>query len=111
MIIERIAILVAPERLEDLRRAFSSRLGPTSVEPGCISCDLYLDAQNPNRFCLESRWKTNQELVRHIRSEEYKHLLILLETAKEAPVIEFHDVVKTKGLEFVERLRQDIGVP
>lgn len=111
MIIETITMLVVPEWREDLRRAFSSRLGPISVEPGCIRCKLYQDAGDPNRFCLETRWKTNEELVRHLRSEEYRNLLILLESSKEPPVIEFHDVAETRGLEFVEIVRQDISAP
>lgn len=104
-------MLVAPELREDLRRAFSARLGPISVEPGCISCKLYLDAGDLNQFCLETRWRTEEELVRHLRSEEYRNLLILLESSKERPVIEFHDVVETRGLEFVEIVRQDISAP
>jgi quinol monooxygenase YgiN len=107
MILERIVVLVAPERREDLRRAFSSLLGPTRVEPGCISCHLYQEAGNLNRFCLETRWKTDQELIRHLRSEQYRNLLILLEVSSEPPLIEFHDVVETKGLELVLAVRQE----
>src|SRR5580700_1265574 len=107
MVIERIAILVAPEKREDLRRAFSSLLGPTGVEPGCISCDLFQEAGNLNRFCLETRWKSDQELIRHLRSEQYRNLLILLEVSSEPPLIEFHDVVETKGLELVRAVRQE----
>ena len=107
MIIERVAILVAPEKREDLRRAFSSLLGPTGVEPGCIGCHLYQEAGTVNRFCLETRWETDQELIKHLRSEQYKNFLILLELSAEPPLIEFHDVVETKGLELVRSVRQD----
>ncbi|MGC1297852.1 MAG: antibiotic biosynthesis monooxygenase family protein [Alloacidobacterium sp.] len=107
MIIEKIGMLAPPERREDLRRAFSSILGPTCVEPGCISCALYQEAGNPNRFCLETRWKTDQELIRHLRSEQYRSLLILLELGSEPPQIEFHEVVETKGLELIHEVRQE----
>jgi quinol monooxygenase YgiN len=107
MIMERIAVLVAPERREDLRRAFSSLVEPTCVEPGCISCDFYQEAGNLNRFCLETRWSTDEELVRHLRSEQYRNLLKLLELSSEPPLVEFHDVVATKGLDLVRAVRQD----
>ena len=107
MIIEKIAVVVDPQRREDLRRAFSSLLGPTCVEPGCISCDLYQEVGNPNRFCLETRWKSDQELIRHLRSEQYRSLLILLELGSEPPQIEFHNVVETKGLEWIHAVRQE----
>jgi quinol monooxygenase YgiN len=107
MIIEKIGVLVAPERREDLRRAFSALLGPTCVEPGCISCDLFQEAGNPNRFCLETRWKTDQELIRHLRSEQYRSLLILLELSSEPPQVEFHHVLETKGLELIHAARPE----
>jgi quinol monooxygenase YgiN len=107
VIIERIAVLVAPERREDLRRAFSALLGPTCVEPGCISCDLYQEARDLNRFCLETRWMTDQELIRHLRSEQYRNLLILLELSSEPPLIEFHEVAETRGLELIRAVRQE----
>ena len=111
MIIERIAVLVAPEKREDLRRAFSSLVGPTGVEPGCIGCDLYLEAANLNRFCLETRWESDQALVTHLASEQYRNLLVLLELSKEPPLIEFHEVVETKGLELVHSVRRGIAHP
>ena len=107
MIIEKITALVAAERREDLRRAFSALLGPTCVEPGCISCDLCQETGNPNRFCLETRWKTEQDLIRHLRAQQYRSLLILLELSLEPPQIEFHDVVKTRGLELIHAVRQE----
>jgi quinol monooxygenase YgiN len=107
LIIERIAFLVAPERREDLRRAFSSLLGPTCVEPGCISCHLYQEVGNLDRFCLETRWKTDQELIRHLRSEHYRNVLILLEASSEPPLIEFHAVLETQGLELIRAVRQE----
>src|SRR5581483_1062386 len=105
MIIERIAVLVAPEKREDLRRAFSSLLEPTCVEPGCICCDLYQESGNQNRFCLETRWKSEPELVRHLRSEKYRDLLMLLELGSEPPLVEFHAVAETKGLDLVRAVR------
>lgn len=107
MILERIVVVVSPKKREDLRRAFSSLLGPTCVEPGCISCDLYQQTGNPNRFCLETRWESDQHLIRYLRSERYKNLLILLELSSEPPLVEFHDVVETKGMEFIRAVREE----
>jgi len=107
MIIERIAVLVAPEKREDVRRAFTLLVEPTCVEPGCISCDLYQETGNLNRFCLETRWSTDQELARHLRSEQYRNLLKLLELSSQPPLVEFHNVTETKGLELVRSLRTE----
>lgn len=107
MIIERVGIVSTPSKCEELRRGLSALLGPMSVEPGCIGCDLYTDAANPNKFCLEIRWRSEGYLFKHLRSERYRHLLILIELGKEPPAVEFHDVTKTQGLELVAAIRQE----
>jgi quinol monooxygenase YgiN len=108
MIIERVGIAVSPEKREDLRRALASLVEPISVEPGCLNCELYQLADNINRFSFEARWKTDRELVRHLRSELYRNLLMIIELGKEPPVIEFHEVAATKGLEFIQAVRREI---
>jgi quinol monooxygenase YgiN len=106
MIIEWVGIVSSPDQREELRRALSALVGPTSVEPGCIGCSLYTEAGSPNRFCFETRWRSEAELVKHLRSEQYRNLLILIELADEPPVVEFHDVSKSYGLELVAAIRQ-----
>lgn len=108
MIIEWVDIVSSQDQREELRQALSAMVGPTSVEPGCIGCRLYTEAGRANRFCFETRWRSEAELVRHIRSEQYRNLLILIELAKEPPVIEFHDVSKTHGLEWISAIRHDV---
>lgn len=108
MIIEWVGIVTSADQREELRQALSALIGPISVEPGCIGCTLYTEAGRPNKFCFETRWKSEADLVKHIRSEQYRDLLILIELAKKAPIVEFHDVSKTHGLELVSAIRKDV---
>jgi quinol monooxygenase YgiN len=107
VIIERVGIVSSAGQSGELQRALFALVGPTSVEPGCIGCSLYTEAGNPHKFCLETRWRSEVDLVKHLRSEQYRNLLILIELGKEPPIVEFHDVSKTQGLELVAAVRRD----
>jgi quinol monooxygenase YgiN len=106
--IERLSIVLAPERAEPLRRALSTLVGPTSSERGCLSCELYVAWPTPNTVLLECRWDTLENLVQHLRSKTYKDILQLMELGAEAPVVEFLTISERKGLEFVAEVR---GLP
>ena len=107
MIIEQVGIVSSPVGSEELRRALAALVGPTKVEPGCICCSLYTVAGRPNKFFFETRWRSEAELVKHLRSEQYRKLLILIELSNQPPVVEFHEVSKTQGLELVAAVRQE----
>ena len=106
MIIESVGVSVSLSKREELGRGLSSLLGPTRVEAGCVDCRLYQDVTDPNKFRLETLWRTEDDLERHVRSEGYKKLLFLMELGAEPPSIEFHEVSQTRGLEFIEEVRQ-----
>jgi quinol monooxygenase YgiN len=106
MIIESIGIVAHRENRKELQAALSYLLGPTRVEAGCVHCRLYQDVNDLNTLYFESVWKTEADLLRHLRSEIYKQLLVLLELGAEPPSVQFHTVSETHGLEFVHATRQ-----
>ena len=106
MMIERVGIGVAPDKREEMRRGLASLVGPTSVEAGCIGCELFQEAGNPDKFSFEARWNSKHDLMKHLRSEPYKNLLILMELGSDPPMIEFHSVVETRGLDLIESVRR-----
>jgi quinol monooxygenase YgiN len=106
MIIELLGFVASPDKRKDLSKALYSSLGPTRVEPGCVECRLYQDCSDTNTHYLESRWETSDDLIRHIRSDAFKRLLLLMELGAEAPSIEFFTVSDVKGLDFIEAARQ-----
>jgi quinol monooxygenase YgiN len=107
MIIEWVGIVVSPERRVDLGRALRSLVGPTQVEPGCLSCLTYQDAEDADVLYLESRWATITDLIRHVQSDRYKRLLGLMELGIEPPTIEFLTVNEVRGLDLIKAARGD----
>ncbi len=105
MIIESVRIVVAPAKREQLRRALAAWTGPTAVESGCMSCRMLQEGSDLDAFCYEAKWRSRDDLLRHLRSEHYKRLLLLMDIGTGPPVVEFHTVAETRGLDLIEYAR------
>ena len=111
LIIESVRIAAMPAQCEQLRRGLVAWAGPTAVESGCLSCRILQESSAPQAFCYQAQWKTQDDLLRHIRTEHYKRLLALMELGTTPPVVEFHTVTETEGLDLIERARSSDFVP
>jgi quinol monooxygenase YgiN len=105
LIIEIVRIAVTQPKREQIRRALTAWAGPAAVEPGCISCRTLEEGPDPQAFHYEGRWRTQDDLLRHLRTEHYKRLLVLMDMGSEPPLVEFHTVTETKGLDLIEHTR------
>jgi quinol monooxygenase YgiN len=106
-----VSLKVVPpvERREEAMRIVRSLLGPTSAAPGCVNCGFYTDAQNENSLCYVEDWQTEEELQRHIRSDDYRKFLALIDLSSEPPELRFHKVTETFGIEYVTQVRSPVG--
>jgi quinol monooxygenase YgiN len=80
--------------------------GPMSNQPGCMSCQVYQDVDDPNRMTLVEEWESREALERHISSSDYRKTLSLMELSSQAPEIHFHTVSETEGMAFIIRIRE-----
>jgi quinol monooxygenase YgiN len=106
LIIESVRIAAMPAKCEQLRRALAAWAGPTAVESGCLSCRVFEETRDPRAFYYQAQWKTQDDLLRHIRTEHYKRLLALMELGTAPPLVEFHTVSETRGLDLIECTRK-----
>jgi hypothetical protein len=51
---------------------------------------------------MEARWDSQADLIRHLQSDIYKRLLLLIELSPAPPAFEFFTVVEVRGLDLVE---------
>lgn len=105
MIIEQMSIAVPHGKKQQLGSALASFVGPTRVQPGCLSCSLAQGWTDPDELRFESRWENEDDLIRHLKSDSYRQLLQLMELSSTPPQIEFFDVVKAQGLDLVYNVR------
>ena len=102
-----VSLKVEPpaERREEALRIFRSLLGPTSAAAGCVNCGFYRDAQNENTLCYVEDWQTEEDLQHHIRSDDFRKFLALIDLSSKPPELKFHMVCETFGIEYVTRAR------
>ena len=72
---------------------------------GCLTCRIYHDEQQEAIFMLEEVWENQEDLDRHLRSNDYRNVLLVTEMAIEPPEIKFQTVSHSAGVEIVEKAR------
>jgi quinol monooxygenase YgiN len=74
---------------------------------GCAGCRLYQDLQDERALMLEESWAGEKALRRHLRSEAFRHILLVVEMATEAPEIRFDWISHSAGIETINDARLD----
>ncbi len=105
MIHASVTITARAEQRDCLRRALRALLSPTRVEPGCLSCHLYEDVEQPDALTLVEEWATPADVDRRLRSDSYRQLLQLMESSQRPPEVLFRVITDTRGLEAVQQAR------
>jgi quinol monooxygenase YgiN len=105
VIIELVSISVSGTKRQELGRAFASLVGPIEVQSGCLRCRLFQAWPNEDGLLLEARWENQEGLIRHLQSDTYKRILLLIELSASPPSLEFLTVVECRGLDLVETAR------
>jgi quinol monooxygenase YgiN len=100
-----LRMMVQPRRALESVKTLRSITNAAQVERGFIASRIYQEVDNPDALCLEEDWSSEPELKSHIRSRCFTDLLMLMETASEAPILEVRFLSKIIGLEYIEAVR------
>jgi quinol monooxygenase YgiN len=79
--------------------------------PGCIGSACYESRDGERTVLYMEKWESREDLHRHIQSDLYNRVISAMEFANEAPDIRFYEVSKPIGMELIEALRSDVGIP
>ena len=107
-ILVTLRMIVRPERRADLLETMRGMLEPARVERGCLSYRLYEDVEDRNTFVLIEEWKTQKDLEGHIRTDNQRRLLALVDLLSEQPELRFNTVSHTAGMELMQDVLQRI---
>jgi len=75
------------------------------VHSGCLGCHIYEDLQEDNVLTFEEMWRSEEDLERHLRSKEYRNVLLVMEMALKHPEVRFNTVSTSTGIETIEKAR------
>ena len=109
MIFVTLRMNVRPERRSDLLETMRGMLEPARVERGCLSYCLYEDVEDRNTFILLEEWATQEDLERHIRTDNQRRLLALMDLLSEQPELRFNTVSHTEGMDLIENILKQIN--
>ena len=105
MIQATMTMTIPPQKSGEALRIFKSITEKCMDEPGCLSCHIYGDLQEKNVFMLKEVWRSEEDLDLHLRSDEYRHVLLVMEMALKHPEVRFDTVTSSRGIETIEKAR------
>jgi quinol monooxygenase YgiN len=108
MIHATIRIVVLPKKYDEALKILKSTVEWNRIRLGCLSCHIYRDLQEKNVLMLEEVWKSEEDLNLHLRSDEYRSLLMVLEMAVKQPEIRFDTISSSAGIETIEKARSQV---
>ena len=86
--------------------ALHSIAAETRAMHGCVGCSVAADLGHGGLVRYAEDWQTEDDLRQRLRSDTFGHLATLIEDAAEPPRILFTLPHQTRGLDFVEEVRQ-----
>jgi quinol monooxygenase YgiN len=100
-----IRMLIPVKKYSEALEILGSITEQIEFEPGCICCRLYRDVHEERALMLEEIWASEKELQRHLRSDKYRKILLVVEMASEPPEIRFDTIAHSSGVETIEKAR------
>jgi quinol monooxygenase YgiN len=95
----------APQKFEEAIQILQAIIERTKAEVGCMSCSVFQDRGNEGLIIYEEKWRNYDDLQRHLRSDEYQNILLVMEMATKKPEIRFDTIIDSSGVEIIEKAR------
>jgi quinol monooxygenase YgiN len=106
MILSTIRMKIAQEKHDDVLNILGSIAERTKNETGCSSCTVSLDAKDDSTIVFEELWKSEDHMQNHLRSDDYKHILLIMEMSLEPPEVKFNTISRITGVETIRKARR-----
>jgi len=106
MILATIRMKISPPKRGEALKILKSTVERNRILPGCLSCRIYEDTEEDNVLMYEEMWKSEAELEEHLRSEEYRKVLLVMEMALHHPEVGFNTLSSSTGIETIEKARK-----
>ena len=85
MILATTRLHVLPEKQKEVVRTIRRILEPTRAETGCVDIQCSRDIEHDNTLIIQEQWASREDFERHVRSDDYRVMLSVLESASEEP--------------------------
>jgi len=106
MILATIRMNISPQKRAEALKILRSIVEENRILPDCLRCQIYEDLQDDNIILYEEMWKSEEEMENHLRSEEYRKVLLVMEMAVSHPEVGFNTFTSSTGIETIEKARR-----
>ncbi len=105
MIVIRTIMNVLPEKHKEIMQTLLSMIVLTEKEKGCLSYDVFYNAEDNHVFNVIEEWETRQDLDDHIKSHRFGVLLGSKSLLPRPMEMKIYTVSHSEGVEAVSALR------
>ena len=105
MVRATVRIVLPSKKRREALGIFWSMAEGTRFEPGCMNCRVFQDTKDERVIILEEWWDNQDDLERHLRSEEYRNVLLVMEMALHPPEVKFETISASTGFETIQKAR------
>jgi len=105
MIMSILKVAISPEEQHKVLETLRYVNGPIRVKPGFINCRVLKDLENSDSLTIIEEWESREDLYRHIRSEDYRATLALMDMSSKPLDLQFNSVSQFGGLDTVHEIR------
>jgi quinol monooxygenase YgiN len=85
-------VIARPDSIAEMMRASLEHVHRSRREPGCVTHDVSVDAENPLRLMFFERWQDEAALKAHFAVPASRHFWKLLQSLAAHPgAMHFHD--------------------
>lgn len=104
MVFVLLQLKFEPKKRFHILKTVHAITGPAKVQAGCQLCELYCNTQNDDEFALLQIWDSQENLEDHIRSEEFRNVLAVMDNASVPPKISFNTIESVTHFDLVEKI-------
>jgi quinol monooxygenase YgiN len=108
MILATLRATIPLQKRSEALKIFKSMVSRNQAQPDCIFCRISEDALEENIIQFEEMWRNEEDLERHLRSDEYHRVLLVMEMALKQPEIRFDTISSSTGIETIEKARSHL---
>lgn len=101
-----IRIVPIPEKRDKILEMLASVARQAKLIHGCTHGTVCEERGNGSAILYLESWGSREALQRHVRSSLYIRVLHAMDLASEPPEISFYEISGEKGLELIQKLRE-----